>query len=253
MKKYILFIAFIAFYFNNISIVKSQCTPDPLCIDTGATGEICPAVMPTGTVGVAYNQTATIIPPASGTVGTTTINLCAVKVVSIGNLPPGLTYATNPSTGYFPVTSPSTSYCALISGTPTTAGVYNLKITVTPYTTIVNCTALPTNVTDSTSVSITINNATGINNFSVNKDNVLNCSQNPFISSTQIFYHSNLKEEIELKVFDMLGNIVYKEKLNAVIGENIFKFNGSNLHKGIYIYTVNNKKDVYTKKLIKSN
>jgi hypothetical protein len=254
MRKFLLLIFSTFLIFNNLSSVYAQCTPNVACVDTGATGEMCPLTLPVGTVGVPYSQVVTIIPPASGMVGSTTINLCAIKIKSITNLPPGLTYTTSPSNGYFAVTSPYTRYCALISGTPTTAGTYNLNIKVTPYTLIITyCTSTGTDVTDTTSLSITINNNVGIGDNSMSKNYEVNCLQNPFSNTTQIAFYSNTIEEYELKIHDMLGNIVYREKISAVIGDNVFRFTGTSLHSGMYMFSVSNKKKIITKKLIKSN
>ena len=254
MRKVLLFIfpAFLILY--NLSSVSAQCTPNVACIDTGATGEMCPLTLPAGTIGVPYSQIITIIPPSSATVGSTTINLCAIKIKSITNLPPGLSYSTNPSNGYFAVTSPYTRYCVIISGTPTTSGIYPIHITVGPYIIILSCSALTGyDVTDSTSLSITINNNTGTGDNSVLRNNDITCVQNPFSSTTQITFYSNTSEEYELKIHDMLGNIIYSEKINAVIGDNFLRFNGANLHNGMYMYSVSSKKKITTKKLIKSN
>ena len=252
MKKTLLFTIIFIFYFYNFSSVFAQCTPDPSCTDTGNPGEICPMVMPSGVLNVLYNQVITVIPPTSGDVGGgVSVPVCAVKIQSVTGLPPGLTYACAPSNCYFLVTSPITSYCVLLSGTPSAVGTYKVKITVRPYITTKGCGWSSTEVIDS-SLSITINPTAAVNDLALNK-NILGCTQNPYFTSTQITYFSTTQGEVELKIHDMLGNIVYKEKLNASIGDNVFKFTGSSLNSGVYIYTVNNKKSIYTKKLIKSN
>jgi hypothetical protein len=254
MKKILPLIIFAFLFIYNISCVHAQCTPDPTCIDTGAAGEFCPTALVAGTVGVPYSQVVTFIPPDSASIGSTTISLCEIKLNSITNLPPGLTYASNPSNGAFMVTSPYTRYCMLISGTPTAAGSYNLNISVTPYTILFsNCISTFQTVIDSTSVTMVINSATAINNSSVNKSKSLNCSQNPYTTSTKIFYYSERQEPIELKIHDMLGNTVYSEKMLAEIGDNTFKFKGTELHSGMYMYSVSNNKTVMVKKLIKNN
>jgi len=251
MNKSLLFTIIFAIYFYNFSTVFAQCTPDANCTDTGNPGEICPLTMPSGVLNVPYNQVITVIPPTHGDVGGVDINVCAVKVQSVTGLPPGLTYACAPSNCYFLVTSPITSYCVLLSGTPSAVGTYKVKITVRPYINSKGCVWSSTEVVDS-SLSITINPTASVNDLSLNK-NILSCTQNPYSISTQISYFSTTQGEVELKIHDMLGNVVYKEKLNASIGDNVFKFTGSSLNRGVYIYTVSTKKSVLTKKLIKSN
>ncbi len=71
---------------------------------------------------------------------------------------------------------------------------------------------------------------------------------NPFTDKTSIGFRSSKSDIFELKVYNTVGQIVYSEKLNSVLGYNYFLFNGSELNKGIYIYTVNN----YAYKLVKN-
>ena len=57
-----------------------QCTPDTItCVDTLAPGEICPDTLPSGEVGVEYNQTVTIWPPSSFDYGQGTISIAKIK------------------------------------------------------------------------------------------------------------------------------------------------------------------------------
>ncbi|MBI5540267.1 MAG: T9SS type A sorting domain-containing protein [Bacteroidia bacterium] len=232
---------------------QAQCTPDPTCMDVLNPGEICPEILPDGTVGIPYSQVVTIIPPATGSVGGSTINIVKIKIKSVGNIPPGLTYVTNPANGEFAVTTPYTRYCTLISGTPTTAGTYPLIITVTPYISVFGAPVAVTDQVDDTSLAITIHpGGTGYSIINQNKFSVLDSKPNPFSYSSKIGFISPSSGEVKLSVFDVVGNLIYKESMVAVRGENYFDFDGIKLCKGMYIYSISNGKDSFTKQLIKN-
>lgn len=72
-----------------------------------------------------------------------------------------------------------------------------------------------------------------------NNFNVIQSTPNPFVSETTIGFNTNQAGEFELRVYNTLGQVVFTEKLNAVNGNNNFTFTGSDLNKGMYVYTVN--------------
>ena len=73
----------------------------------------------------------------------------------------------------------------------------------------------------------------------VNNFNVIQSTPNPFVTETTIGFNAAKAGEFELKVYNSLGQTVYYEQLNAGIGDNYFTFNGRELDKGMYLYTVN--------------
>lgn len=252
MKKLYILLLIVCFftYGNN---AKAQCTPDPTCTDLLAPGEICPLVLADGTVGVPYSQVVTVIPPATGTItGYGTVNIVKIVLTSVGNMPPGLSYQSNPANGSYAVTTPATRYCILISGTPTVDGTYPLSIHVMPYINV--GVVIPTvEQVDDTSLAIIIHPASsGYSIVNLNKFSVLDCKPNPFNSVSKVGFISPNSSEVKLNVFDVVGNLVYNEKMTAIRGENYFEFNGMNLGKGIYFYTVSNGKETATKQLIKN-
>jgi hypothetical protein len=266
MKKlYSLFIigTIVATSFN----ASAQCTPDPNCIDVLNPGEICPEILPDGTVGVTYSQTVTIIPPATSGTPPNQITLYKIKLKSVTGIPPGLTYATNNANNEFALYNGCTAisnpkYCILISGTPTTPGTYPLSITIAPYVYQVAgsmCIGVypgignSADVVDDTSLAIIIHPVgTGYSIVNLNKFSVLDCKPNPFSYSSKIGYISPTSSEVKLSIFDVVGNLIYKESMIAVKGENYFDFDGVKLSKGMYIYSITNGKELITKQLIKN-
>jgi len=95
---------------------------------------LCPAVLPNGTQGQAYDQDLTFFMPdqidASGFSG---LNLEEVTVVGISGIPAGLSWTTNHyPTNFYAITSdPNTQRgCAKICGTPLLSGSYSATVNV---------------------------------------------------------------------------------------------------------------------------
>lgn len=247
MKKLFPFIILLAgiVWVNNST---AQCTPDPTCTDVLNPGEICPEILPDGQVGVPYYQVVTIIPPGSADIGGQSVTIHHIELTGVDNMPPGLSYQANDVNMY-----PPTRYCVLISGTPTVAGTYNLGVRVIPYVDIFGNPVATPEQTDDTSLVIVIHNAVGINGINSNNEfSLLGNIPNPFYANSKIGFYNNASETVELKVFNILGEEVYSERIRSHTGENYFRFIGDKLNKGIYVYSITNGKKVFTKQLIKS-
>jgi len=251
MKKIISFFAAI-FLFSLTNNVQAQCTPDPGCVDivndSCKPGQICPDSLAEGIVGVPYNEVVTIIPPYESDLGQGTVTIVKIEIVGVDNIPPGLTYEAN-ATEMFAYNS----YCVLISGTPTSAGVYNLNVRVIPYIDILGTPVAAPEQSDDTSLVITINEPNGINDFSTEEFAFIENIHNPFNTQIQIGFYNNKSEIIKLNVYNILGEMVYKEKMKSVKGKNYFKFTEADIKNGTYIFSITNGKKAFSKQLIKSS
>jgi len=234
------------------NLVYSQCTPDPTCNDIDNPGEVCPADLPPATVGVPYSQVVTIIPPASFLYNGQNVPILKIKVTQVENLPNGITYECNPSNCEFAPTNPITRYCILVSGTPTTPGTYPLKIHVVPYISVFGVPTPTPEQVDDTSLVMIVNESSGFEITNLSKFTVFNPEPNPFSSNTKIKFYSPGNNSVVLQVFDILGNKIYEEKIYVNKGEHCFKFNGTNLKKGLYIYVVTNGKENFIKQFLKN-
>ena len=235
----------------NFHEIYGQCIPDATgCVDVLLPGEICPDTLPPGELGVEYNQTVTIWPPASYFIEefSTTITIIKIQIISVDSLPPGLGYEVNAEDLY-----PDTAYCSLISGTPTDTGLFSVVITVQPY--IINPFGIDTIMwepqSNDTSVFIRINSPSNIDDSNYEKFYVFNES-NPFSVKTRIGFVTLAPGEVELYIFDILGKLVYNEIIVAKRGRNYFDFTGENLISGIYIFSVKNNENTYSRRLVKS-
>jgi len=73
---------------------------------------------------------------------------------------------------------------------------------------------------------------------------------NPFNVKTNIKFKSTKIQRIEFTVKNLLGKTVYLEPINAKIGYNTIPFNRYNLIKGMYIYTLQTKHEIISKRLV---
>jgi hypothetical protein len=248
MKKLIYSLVFVvSAIFLSIPLSYAQCEPDTVtCKDTLLPGEFCPRLLPDGYLGQPYSEVITIIPPDKFNFNNQEVSIVKIIVTDVKNMPPGIGYEANA-----PEFFPDTAYCVLLSGTPDTAGVYNLGITVTAYVDLGPLgTIAVEDITDDTSVSITIHAGSGLDE-AVWKDQFVICGPNPFNTTTMISMKSGAIDDAELIVYNILGSIVYREQMRTSSGINRFRFDGQDLRHGTYIYHVSTKDKIYTNRLLK--
>ena len=249
MKKSCPLILILACIFFNTFTSYTQCVPDTInCIDTLAPGQICPDSLPDGYVNKPYQVDITVIPPSKIYSIIDTVDIIKIMIDSVGNLPPGLSYEANSDEFYA-----DTVYCILLSGTPLTPGTYDLSITVTPFMYIeLFCTVVQGNPqVDDTSLTITIHSSSSLDNLDGRKFYVVGSTPNPFQNTTKIEFFSTLNELVELRVYNLLGQIVYQETTAPDYGMNYFRFTGQDLKEGSYIYTVLSKNNRFTYRFVK--
>lgn len=79
----------------------------------------------------------------------------------------------------------------------------------------------------------------GINDQKPSNFSIIESTPNPFTSETRIGFNTANAGQFDLKVYNSIGQLVYTENLKTGTGVNYFTFNGSELEKGMYLYTVN--------------
>lgn len=75
-------------------------------------------------------------------------------------------------------------------------------------------------------------------------------SPNPFSNSTTISFNSTNKQAIIFVVRNVLGKTVYSKKVIVKKGKNAIFFERNNLKSGMYIYTIQSKKEVISKRFV---
>jgi hypothetical protein len=90
----------------------------------------------------------------------------------------------------------------------------------------------------------------GIKNSPAKNSFDCNSYPNPFSETTTISVNLKNSKPLEIKVNDVLGNLVFTKKLNGSLGENTILFDGSSLNSGVYYYTVTAGGESINKKMI---
>ena len=238
--------------FGSTKSVAQICVPDISCVPGTETYGVCPdstTGLAIGTVGVPYSQVVSMKVPAdpsefgapSGT------GLTSIEIGSVDSLAPGLTYACVPSSCNFPASS---NGCILISGTPTVAwnkqvivhGIAHLTLPIigTPFT----------QAKDNTQYRSVVMDPASIGTLDLTKFDVDQNSPNPFNESSEIRFSTTDNSNIEFKVFNMLGAVIFDKNYKTVKGVNIIKIEANSFAPGVYIYSVKNGDKTITKRMV---
>lgn len=241
----------------------SQCTPDAASV-AGITFGIAPQELPLITPNVAYDGVMTIKVPASATAGelgvtevngitvpaNTPINITSVEVTNIQNLPNGLSYDCNPTDCTF---LGGTLGCISINGTITSVGTgfYDLTFDLIGNGSVsIFGQNLPVN-----DVAFS-RSGYGLRTGYVGVEEEMaaieagNNFPNPFSNFTTIPYELKSAGNVELKVMDITGKIVFSNNYQGNAGINKINFSSENLKSGIYFYTLNTGGKLSTKRMV---
>ncbi|KPK82845.1 MAG: hypothetical protein AMS27_13860 [Bacteroides sp. SM23_62_1] len=203
--------------------------------------------MPDGYVNTPYEETFTVIPPSKAQTNYGLVDIVKIVVDSVGNLPPGIDYFANSDTFYV-----DTTYCVLLSGTPLVSGTYDLRIRVIPYIyTLITGVFRGDPVVDDTSLTITIHEQAGIEDFSGVDFTILDATPNPFRNTTRIGFYTRNQDIVELRIYNLLGQLIYNEINIYASGKNWFDYNGAGFNPGTYLYRISNSSKSITRKLIR--
>lgn len=227
--------------------VSAQCDPDSTCIDINNAGAFCPDTLPDMVLGEPYEIVLTVIPPSEFEYQGNMLSIAYIEIDSVKNFPPGITYAANAARFYS-----DSAYCVLISGTPTETGTFTLDLHVTPYIEIPLLGIIPGPPTVDNTVDLTVQNVTSTDIPESRQFEVLQNVPNPFSQNTRIGFYTPSRDRISLKIYSIVGELMYEESREADPGEHFFNFNGSGLVSGTYLYRVTSGSSHQTKKLIKT-
>ena len=248
MKKFIHYILLFCLPLLTAVQVSAQCEPDTTCVGVNNAGAFCPDVLPDMILNEPYETVITIVPPSKFDFEGTLLNIPYIEIDFVKNFPPGTTYSISADRFYA-----DSAYCVLISGTPTQAGVFALELFITPYINVPPFGNIKGPQTiDKTSVVLTVQEATSAELPHTNQFQVLQNAPNPFSESTRIGFYSPVTDDINLKVYSYTGELIWEESHHVVPGEHYFRFDGSELLAGSYLYLVTSSSAHQTRKLIKT-
>ena len=115
---------------------------------------------------------------------------------------------------------------------------------------------IPVEVTDDTMLNYLVLIVDEANNSDVaelvdsRSFNSLGTYPNPFNNSANIHFGNDKNSEVLFSVYDVLGNLVYLEKINSIIGHNEYIFERGSLESGMYTYTLFNGEKVISNNII---
>jgi len=90
----------------------------------------------------------------------------------------------------------------------------------------------------------------GVQELNFSKFDVIQNIPNPFSGNTKISFSMPNAGNVDFKVFDMIGKVVYAEKIQAQAKTNTIYFSAEKLAPGSYFYSLNNGTKTITKKMI---
>ncbi|MCD4731237.1 MAG: T9SS type A sorting domain-containing protein [Bacteroidales bacterium] len=254
MKRLTITLVFILVGFLMADGLQAQCTPgDSLsCPDPENNGEVCPDTLPDAIVNQFYQQEFTILaPPAYHDSATgITVDLHHIKILDVGNLPPGITWVSNTVDSVFMV---GTYYCVLMEGTPTVTGEYPLEIQVEVYIDFSGNPILADTIIDSTSLAIKVIEESGLIEYGFSSIQRVETFPNPFNSTFDILFNLTEPEIITFEIYNLLGKIIHSETIEAHLGENRLKFDGTKLKPGIYFCSLSDSRSTITRRIIKTH
>ncbi|MFY9309916.1 MAG: T9SS type A sorting domain-containing protein [Bacteroidia bacterium] len=287
IKKLLSVVLFTSSIGVSASFAQVTCDDNTNCVPNNVDFGICPdsaTGIAAGDVGVAYSQNMSIKIPASQVSGGQTVTVSELALtevlidtdtssvenyVSITTI--GLDYMGNGSNTLTPGqpgnTSPGftmTKYCAwpapgnacvIVSGTPTMAGTFPVKIKSRArvgsfgaffWTPASGSTSVPEN----NDYKLVINGPSSIEFIDMTKFAVSQNTPNPFNEKTEINFTSPVVTDVDFKVYNVVGAVVYSEKVKADKGSNVITLKANSFAPGAYMYSLTNGAQTITKRMI---
>lgn len=264
MRKILLLFALVAF---SATFAAAQCTPNPIFANIGIPGfwpNPQQGPLPDGEINQAYNQTITVV-----VVEDTTIDLSGVigfpvppvqvsvnyqEVTGVTGMPNGITYACDTSSCTW---IGGDAGCVKLSGTPTQAGDFvvdiasNINFDVPASVPVIGGTpqSLPI---PGVGYDLYVDNPNGIEEIQQNRFSVAQNAPNPFSGITEIHFNTPVAATMTIEVHNIAGIRVFSDTFRANAGMGTYQLDASDLHNGVYFYTVSNGKDRSIHKMIVS-
>lgn len=230
---------------------NSQCVPDtsithnqPGIYPDSATG------LPHAFVGIPYSSVIQVFVPLDTVYNGFPATIDSINATNVTGLPPGFTYICTPSNCSFPG---GTSACILLQGpAPTTGmiGTYPILVELDVYGRVFSIPQTIQDVNDN--YSIVIESTTGLWSVSNGSFAVKQNSPNPFGRYSNIPVNSKVNGYINLKITDLLGNVVLNQQRSVQKGINNISVDALNFEAGIYLYTISDGKNSVTRRLVVS-
>ncbi len=232
-----------------------QCTPT---WPTGGGHGIIPdsaTNLPHAIEGMPYNANIQFFTPLDtmylGTIPVTIDNVTITGVTGLSVIPniSPFTYVPNPATGVFPGGSLG---CISLTGTPSigSVGTYFLTVAVTANAHITGSSQALTQPYTIGYYKIVVDQNTSVPSISTSKFDLSQNFPNPFNYKTNISFNMPAKGYAALKVFDLIGNVLFEKYIDAKVGINTINYDASELAEGVYFYSISTSSGNLTRRLI---
>lgn len=182
------------------------------------------------------------------------IQLESLKLLNITGLPAGITFISGSSTmdsvfcnNATCLWNAGTTGCVRFIGTPTVSGFFPLTITLEGRT--IGGPLAQTGTGDINGYKLNIATLS-IEKNAMNVIELKQNSPNPFSTFTKINFTSSNSTSGKFYVMNLLGERVYESTINAKEGLNTINFNGTDLGKGMYLYSIEIDGKKMTKRMV---
>ena len=236
---------------------SAQCTPDaqfsaPGIYPDSATG-LSPAY-----VGQAYNEVITIITPLdtsteiSGT--TVPVTILTIELTSVTGLPASFSYDCEDGNCTFDggVTS-----CAVLSSSSPDVSELGLHQIIMNTTTMADAgIGFPIeqdDVIDYYYLEVLNGTTSTLNQFNDLTFELKGVFPNPAVNNAKIQFITGTPEAVTFKVYNLLGEEIESQFIDSQRGVNTIIVNTTSYSEGMYLYSINNGKQVLTKRMIIKN
>ena len=261
---------------------QAICTPNIACVPTDSTFGVCPDSMtgiPSAILNQAYTVTMSIKLPATSVVFGQTVTLSHLALTEVladtstSGTPAyvdlsviGLNYlgngANTPSGGVTGISGYTmTKYCywdapgqscVIVSGTPTKAGDFPIRIKSKGRGVVGGFGTWANAAENNNYILHVVDPAAGIASLSLSKFDVGQNIPNPFSTKSEIAFTSLTSSDVEFKVYDVLGALVYASNFKSVKGINTISVDANSFASGVYMYAVKNGAITTTKRMVVS-
>lgn len=231
----------------------AQCTPNPMYADStfGVWPDTTTNFAPADLNQPYFQQLDLIVPASAQDLGPSfpALPLDSVQFLGISGLPPGITYQCNSQTPAPCTYLPEQLGCGVISGVPTQSGVFELTLDVKGFAFVFN------NLVEAehsfTGYRIAVVEGLGINESlqTASLAQVRNVP-NPFASRTAFEFQLGRAGEVEIQVFNLLGEELWSQNIQAKTGLNKVPFDSGSLQEGVYLYKIRSGKETFTGRMV---
>jgi hypothetical protein len=240
MKRKLLFVAFIAL--SCITGNAQVCTPAWNGGSSGINPDSAQG-LPAAVADVPYAETINFKVPKDTFYDGYQFPIDSLVLEQVIGLPSSITYACNPSNCSF---LGGTIGCGQLSGTPliTDTGAHHLKVIIVGYSGIVQ---LPDTVKYYT---LNVNATSGISSLNRYYFDAGQNYPNPVKSTTQIYFNLPVSGNVQFKVYNLLGTIIYMQNYSSKSGTNSITFDAGNVADGMYFYSLSDGSNIITYRMI---